>query len=294
MSSHLAPSPSALAVRSAVRRPSRRSGVFAASFTLALGLVLPAGLAPAQGLSLSGFSPAGAAPGELVTLTGSGFASDPADHFTFVLGPPGHGVLLEPLEALPGTLQAWLGPSASTFEGPVCLWLGRRHVLPGSLIGGETGAWKVHLAEFFVPAEAAAAPKTFRVEDTTPRTRFGTLDENELVVVVERDSAVDPTRIDLVVMIDGGGCGGNTKPGGVTPLQKAPALPGRAFHLRLENIDPIQVADPGALARDLALVLQSTFGAVGLVATAEGSTVHIAWSRLDTVENAFGVLHFEH
>lgn len=278
---------------SVARRSIRLSGVFAVLMALALGLVASGVPAGAQGLSVTGFSPIAAAPGEGVTLMGSGFASDPADHFAFVLGPPGQGALLEPVSTLPGTLQTVLGPSAATFEGPIFLWRGRRHSLPRILIGGERGAWQVHFAGYFVPTEAAISAKPFRVDDTTPHTGVGTPGISDITLEVEPNLGRHPDMIDLVVMIDGGGCGANSKPGG-TPLQESSALPCRAFQLQLENIDPVAVSNPGATARDLALVLQSTFGPVGLVAIANGPWVHISWSRLSIVENAFGVLRFGH
>lgn len=301
MFSHLAPGPSALAVRSAVRRPSRRSGGFAALFTLALGLVLPAGLARAQGLNLSGFSPAVAAPAEPVTLFGSGFAADPAEHFAFVLGPAGQGVLLEPVSTLPGELEVRLGPAATTFDGAVHLWRGQRHLLPVALIGGEEGAWKVHLAEFFVPTEATVASKPLQVDATTLLAGSAALETGGIEVEVEPEG--EPRRpiwIDLGVTIDGGSCGSAIGSGGGTPplqketRQKGPALPCRAVHLRVENIDRVESSEPGALARDLALILRSTFGPVGLVATAEGPWVRISWSRISTVPNGFAVLRFEY
>jgi hypothetical protein len=189
-------------------------------------------------------------------------------------------------------MQVRLGPSASRFEGSVCLWRGRRHFLPGALVAGESGTWLVQRPEFFVPSEAAAALEPFLVEESTPQTHGAVIGRGGVVIEVRPDSGPSSTRIDLAVMIDGGSCGPGIKPGVDTPLQGGMAPEARAFHLRLENIDPLELADAGALVRDLALVLRSTFGALGLAARAEGLELHISWSRLARVENGLGVLRF--
>ena len=285
-----AAAPSGFAVfRRWIRRPAACAGLA----TLALCLLASGESLGAQGLSISGFSPAGASPGELFTLTGSGFSSEPADHLAFVLGAWGSGSLLEPVSSSPGSLRLLLGPAASRFEGPICLWRGRRHHLPGALVAGESGTWLVHHAEVFVPSEAAASFKPFQVEEPSPLTHGGVIEVDDVVIKVEPDSGLlGPLKIDLVVMIDGGTCGPGTKPAGAAPLHGAMALPARAFQLRLENVDPRGPADAEALARDLALVLRSTFGALGLSAKAEESELHLSWSRLVHVENAVGVLSF--
>lgn len=296
MRSHLFVGPASLSGFAAFRRWIRRPTACAGLATLALcGLgsgekLWAQGLA-FSGFSVSGYSPAGAAPGESITLTGSGFSSVPADHLGFVLGAWGSGSILEPASSSPGSMQVILGPSASRFDGPICLWRGRRHFLPAALVAGESGAWLVHHAELFVPSEATAALKPFLVEEPTPQTQGGVIEIDQVVIKVEPDSGLlGPLKIDLVVMIDGGGCG--PKPGTAVPLHGGMALPARAFHLRLENIDPRGPADAEALARDLALVLRSTFGALGLSAKADESALHLSWSRLTQVENALGVLRF--
>lgn len=279
----------------AFRRWIRRPAAWAGLATLALGWLGSGEALRAQGLAVSGFSPAGAAPGESITLTGSGFSTEPADHLAFVLGAWGSGLLLEPASSSPGSMQILLGPSASRFEGSICLWRGRRHVLPGALVAGESGVWLVHRAELFVPSEAAAAAKPFLVAEATPHTHGGVVERGEVVIEVRPDSGpVDSgsTKIDLVVMIDGGSCGPGIKPGGETAAHGGMALEARAFHLRIENVDRLEPADAGALARDLALVLRSTFGALGLSARAEGPALHLSWSRLARVENGLGVLRF--
>lgn len=278
---------------SALRRWIRRRALVAGLLTLACCRLGSGEAASAQSLALSGFSPLGAAPGEKVTLTGSGFSSAPADHLAFVLGEPGCGSWLEPASSSPGSMAVVLGAAASRFEGPVCLWSGRRHLLPGAVVAGESGAWLVHLAEYFVPSEAAASFKPFLVEEATPPTRCARLESGDLLLSVETDSGpVHPTSIDLVVMIDGGSCGPGGRPGGEALYLGGPALEARAFHLLVENIDPIGPAEADALARDLALVLRSSFGALGLDATADAAELRLAWPRLAKVENAVGVLRF--
>ena len=276
----------------------RGAGALAASFrrsALVLPLAallcwaLPAGTLRAQGLSVTGYSPTHATSGSTVGLTGSGFGA-PEEHFAYVLGPPGAGAQLELVAASATAFKAVLGLSAVPFAGPVCLWRGRRHVLPGALIAGESGAFLVR-AEIFVPQAAAVAPKSFGVDSSSPETRFATIEGTDVVIEVDQGPLpANPNWIDLVVMIDGGGRGSGTDPGVAVPLESGAALPARAFRLSLENIDPAAAADAGALARDLAQVLRSTFGALGLVASAEGAAVRLSWSRLDEVQSAFAVL----
>jgi hypothetical protein len=280
----------ALSGFAALRRSIRRPAACAGFATLSLCTLVSGETLEAQSLAIAGFSPAGAAPGESVTLTGSGFSSDPADHLAFVLGAPGSGLLLEPASSSPGSMELLVGPSASRFEGPICLWRGRNHVLPGALVAGESGTWHVLRAEFFVPSEAVTTFKPFLVEEPTPQTHDATTEDDEVVLRINPDSGmVGPLKIDLAVMIDGGGCG--PKPG--FPLHGGTALPARAFRLRVENIDPRGPSDAEALARDLALVLRSTFGALGLSAKADELALHISWPRLHQVKNALGVLRID-
>jgi hypothetical protein len=284
----------ALSGFAALRRSIRRPAACAGFATLAFCPLASGAMLGAQSLAISGFSPTGAAPGESVTLTGSGFSSDPEDHLAFVLGAWGSGSLLEPASSSPGSMQVLLGPSASRFAGPICLWRGRNHVLPGTLVAGESGTWLVHHAEFFVPSEAVTTLKPFLVEGPTPQTHDATTEDDEVVFRIVPDSGLlGPLKIDLAVMIDGGTCGPGGKPGSLAPFHGGLALPARAFHLRLENIDPLGPPDAGALARDLALVLRSTFGALGLSAKADESALHISWPRLSQVENAVGVLRID-
>lgn len=292
MPSHLFVGPAVVSGLAAFRRWIRRPA-WAGLAMLALCWLGSGETLRAQDLAVSGFSPAGAAPGESITLTGSGFSSEPADHLAFVLGGWGSGVLLEPAASSPRSMQILLGPSASRLEGPICLWRGRRHVLPGALVPGESGTWLVHRAEYFVPSEAAATFKPFFVEESTPHTHGATLELGDVVIDLDPDSGpLDPTKIDLVVMIDGGTCGPGTRPAGEIPLHGGMAPEARAFRLRLENIDPREPSEAGALARDLALVLRSTFGALGLSARADASALRISWPRFGRVENALGVLRF--
>jgi len=295
MPSHLFAGAAALAGSTAFRRFLRRPAAWAGLATLALGGLAFGETLSAQGLALSGFSPAGAAPGEPIVLAGSGFSAAPADHLAFVLGAAGSGSQLEPVASSRGSLQALLGPSASRFDGPVCLWRGRLHLLPGALVAGESGAWLVRRAELFVPTEAAVSSKTFLVEEPTPHTHGAVVERGEVVVEVRPDAGPGgsaTTKIDLVVMIDGGTCGPGIRPGGDAAALGGMAPEARALHLRLENVDPLEPWDAEALARDLALVLRSTFGAVGLSARAEESALYVSWPRLGPVENALGVLRF--
>lgn len=293
MPSHLIAGAAAPSGFTALRRWISRPALCAGLATLALCRLASGETVWAQGLAVAGFSPAGGAPGESITLTGSGFSSEPADHLAFVLGGWGSGSLLEPVSSSPGSMKLLLGPSASRFAGPICLWRGRRHFLPGALVAGESGVWLVHRAEYFVPSEAAVTFKPFLVADSTPQTHGADIDLDGVVLRVAPDSGLlFPLKIDLVVMIDGGTCGPGGKPGSAAPLHGGMALEARAFHLRIENIDPLEPSDAGALARDLALVLRSTFGALGLSAKADESALHISWSRLAKVENALAVLRF--
>ncbi len=294
MPSHLSVGTAAFSGFASFRRWIRRPAAWAFLATLALGAFGSGEAVGAQGLAVSGFSPGGAAPGASMTLTGSGFSSDPADHLAFVLGTWGSGLVLEPASISPVSMRMLVGPSASRFEGPICLWRGRRHVLPGALVAGESGTWLVHRAEYFVPSEAVTSLKYFRVEEPTPQTHGARIERGDVVLDVEPDwDPLNSTKIDLVVMIDGGTCGPGVKPAGDTPLHGGTGPQARALRLRLENIDPREPSDAKALARDLALALRSTFGALGLAAEADESALHISWSRLARAENALGVLHFD-
>lgn len=51
----------------------------------------------------------------------------------------------------------------------------------------------------------------------------------------------------------------------------------------------VRDAAPAVLAADLAVVLESTYGAVGLQASAVGTEIHIDWQGTEELESGFAV-----
>lgn len=269
-------------------------------WAVAVGLVLAATSVPAQDLAVHGFSPIYGPEGTPVTVIGEGFAADPLDQWAFVHSfVDGLGVVLDPVA---GDLNSWtgvLGPAPRPFAGALTVWKGERWELPSALVPGESGAYLVKRADWFVPIETADGPGHFTVTRASGGT-IGPLFGRD-AVAIDFSSVIDPTRIDLNVTIDGGrtngsGSGTGGGGGGLTFGSKRPGNlgttnPSRALCLEIQNIEPVS-ATPAAVARDVAKVLKETYGPLGLRADAQGTTVYISWKAL-VFNRAFAVLHWQ-
>lgn len=252
----------------------------------------------AQVPEVADYWPTSGPPGTPVTLYGSGFAADFNDHWAFVYSPiSGLGAVLQPTG---GTTSSWsgnLGPAADVFSGSLVFWAGNRFVLPGGVHVGETGVYLVQQAEWFVRTEVLDLPPpgTFTLTAPSLHTVSSELDDDTVVIEVPAPlPKFEP--IDLSVTIDGG-LAPNT-PGGsgqssVFALKSAaPLPPARAFYLLMQNLEP-KVITAEAFARDLELVVEATFGALGVEVEVIGAEVHFSWTGAPTVESAFAVLRWD-
>lgn len=288
--------PSVVSRRSETRRPFAVSVVF---WLLGSWLSVSVG---AQEPELEDYWPTSGPPETPVTLYGSGFAADFNDHWAFVYSPvSGLGAVLQPTG---GTTSSWtgnLGPSADTFSGSLVFWAGNRFVLPGGVHVGETGVYLVQRAEWFVRTEVwdLPPPGTFTLTAPSPHTVSSELDDDTVVIEVPEPLLGRPKfePIDLSVTIDGGQApsapvGGSGQNSVFVLKSAAPLPPARAFYLLMQNLEP-KVTTAEAFARDLELVVEATFGALGVEVEVIGTEVHISWTGAPSVESAFAVLRWD-
>ncbi len=260
-----------------------------------LWLAVTAGSVPAQTMTVDSFSPTSGAEDIQVHVSGTGFATDPTDQWAFVHNPlAGLGVMIDPLA---GNATSWtgvLGPAPDTFTGTLTVWKGIRWELPSVVFAGESGAYLVRCADWFVRLEKAEGPGTFTVTQSSGGT-IGSIDQS-FAVAVDFSSLTDPTRIDLNVVIDGGGdpTGGD----GTQDLDRHLKLrrnggdPARALKLAIDNVE-LTTATPEAVARDVGAMLAQIYGPFGLRTNVQGAMLYITWKGAARPDRAFAVLHWE-
>ena len=262
----------------------------------ALWLVITTSSVIAQPMTVSGFSPSNGAEDTLVNVTGTGFATDPADQWAFVHDPlAGLGVVIDPLAGNETSWTGVLGPAPGPFTGTLTLWKGIRWELPTVVIAGESGAYLVRRADWFVRWQSADGPGTFTVNQSSGGT-IGAINE-AFAVAVDFSSFVSPDRIDLNVVIDGGS--DNNTGGGGEDLQQrlkrqrnGGADPARALRLEIHNVEPV-TATPEAVARDVGTMLTRIYGAFGLRTSVQGAKLYIQWKGAPQIHKGFAVLRWQ-
>lgn len=280
-----------------LRFPGRRLPLLACLFPVLLASSLFATQASAQGLFVDSFTPTSGSAGTLVTLSGGGFAADPADHWAFVHDPlSGNGAVLIAASGTPTTWTGVLGPAAAPFTGHLRIWSGHLWQLPSKVLAGEAGVFLVERPRWYVPKDAVDAPGTFTVTSSLPNVVGASVEPDSIAFEMPNTG---PSTIDLHITIDGGSTE-NIPPGHfaepLLPQQKlgnSRSLTGsRAFSLRIHNIEP-KSARPELLARDLGRILTETYGALGLVVEARGTRVYLSLEGAATYQGALGVLSWE-
>lgn len=264
----------------------------------ALWLILTTGSVLAQPMTVVGFTPTNGAEDTLVNITGTGFALDPTDQWAFVHNPlAGLSVVIDPLAGNETSWTGVVGPAPGPFTGTLTLWKGIRWELPSVVFAGESGAYLVRRADWFVRWEKAEGPGTFTVNQSSGGT-IGSIEE-AFAVAVDFSSMVSPDRIDLNVVIDGGS-DNNTGGGGedldlnrnLKAQRNGGADPARALKLEIHNIEPV-AATPDAVARDVGAMLTQIYGAFGLRVSVQGTKLYIFWKGAGQNPEAFAVLHWQ-
>ncbi|MEO1366586.1 MAG: hypothetical protein AAFX50_05380 [Acidobacteriota bacterium] len=244
--------------------------------------MLAAAAAVAQPFAVTGYSPTNGSEGTQVDIFGGPFSTNPDDHAAFIDGGAGLGVVLDGDSSTAGAWTGTLGPAAAPFFGSVTVWRGQRYIQAPVVYAGVGGtAYWIDRAEWFVPRRrSAVGPGLFHVTSSSGGTAGGLGSQTGLQVDIV-DFIIDgghPYRIDLNVMIDGGSSGGNNDD----------PDPGRMVILGMsiaEGLTP-SAAD---LAVDLAGALSSRFGAFGLKAEAQGTTLTVSFAPYP-VSRGFAVL----
>lgn len=251
----------------------------------------------AQEPEVDDVSPTSGSPGTLVTLYGDGFAADFTDHWAFVHSPAADlGVVLEPTSGTTNTWSGILGPAGGVFTGSLVFWAGNRSALPAGVYVGESGVYLVQRAEWFVRSEVLEIPLPGTFTVTAPTSNTVTSEQDDDTVVLEVPPVIRLDWIDLSVTIDGGQTPSPVGPIGsnsvLTFKTAGPVPEGRAFRLLLQNLEP-KPTTAEALARDLEVVVEATFGVLGVEVEVLGAEVRISWTGAPAAEDAFGVLRWE-
>ncbi|MEO1084636.1 MAG: hypothetical protein AAFY88_10360, partial [Acidobacteriota bacterium] len=243
-------------------------------------LLVAAAAAVAQPLSVTSYTPTSGSEGTQVDVFGGPFSTDPDDHAVFIEGGGGLGVVLNGESSTPGQWTGTLGPAASPFFGSLTVWQGQRYVLAPAVFSGISGtAYWIDRTEWFVPRRrTAVGPGLFHVKSGSGGTVGGATSQTGLDVHIDFSlGGGHASRIDLNVMIDGGSSGGNDDPD-----------PGRMVIFGMSFVEG-QAPSAIVLAEDLAGALTARFGAFGLSAQANGTTLSISFNPYP-VSRGFTVL----
>jgi hypothetical protein len=252
-----------------------------AVLALIASLAIPSAGASASGEpAVDGFSPTSGAPGAAVTVLGDGFVADPEAQAVFVYDrASGVGAVVEVQAATTTRLDGVLGPSPAPFSGELEVWTGQRYSLPGGLHRGVAATYLVVRADWFVPSDTVLAPGLFEVTGGVPAAGSELLPTELTIYLGDPRPKGD---INLVILICGGG--DPTPPGDGCRARLA-----RMVMRRLESRGSFSV---DTLAADLAAVLQATYGAVGVRATAVGPELHLSWEGAPALTDGFAVVTF--
>ena len=266
------------------RAPRGLSSIGGLAAVLAL-VLLPAA---AQGqLTLTSFDPTIASPGTSIALDGSGFVADPEAHAAFVIDPLSDaGTLIDIGSATPARLDGVLGPVSEPFIGRVRASVGTCWTLPGGLHRGQWATYLVRQGQWFVPSAVAEAPGEMVVSDPSPSSLSAVRAVHSLVISFEdwpNGTDGPDCGIDLDILVDGGtGTGSGDDPAG------GPTF--RIFSTGIGIVEQHMAYEPAVLVSDLAPILESTYGALGLHFTAEGTDLHVTWDGAPVLDEGFAVL----
>lgn len=257
--------------------------VVLASSGLLFGWMALAPIAEAQ--TIGSFSPTSGGPGSSVTISGSGFPTSTAAMVAFVYDDlSGSGATFELQSASATQLAGVLGPSQGLFTGEVVLWTGQRYTLPPQLYKGIAATYLVQRAEWFVPSHSVAAPGTYSVTGTSPTLQAARMGNKIVVHVEDPDGPEQGIGLDILVGGGGGGGGDEQPPGDGGSA--------RRITITVEWIEAQASLTAADLATDLAMVLEATYGPLGLHTVAVGSDLELTWDGAPILDFGLAVGHF--
>lgn len=234
---------------------------------------------------VTSFSPSFGDSGASITIEGPGVPADPEAHIAFVRDDlSGLGALIEIQTASATSLGGVLGVSPSPFLGELTLWTGVRYELPGGLYQGVGATYLVERATWFV-AESTTGTLGFFDATEGCEAAVGSSYGSGKIVIDFND--LPPARIDSGIDLDILVDGGSTSGGGPVGGGGSDSI-GRILRAGIRWLE-VQDRSPAVLAADLAEVLQSTYGAVGIRASAVGTQLWIEWRGVGESKGGFAV-----